>query len=354
MTWRTRRGPGAAAVAGAAGDEAAHRVADQRDPLDLDRPVAHQLVQQRRERGAVLGDVAAGVEADEDGRDVVEQVAVVGRAPRVLGLSEAVDEDDDVRRHGRAEPAHLHRDRERAALGLEPVAEQAVQGGDRHRAARCLAQRHLAGARAGRDARGVRAEPQPAAHAPVDAARDRVVHEAHGRSGRAERPEDAVGDRAVDVADPARERAQLLARDPAQLTRLELGLRHSRVLPKALDDRSRRDQAARRLGDPHLAEHHVPPSPRDHRARRQVLPARGAEVVDVQRDSRAGRATRARRRRPTTRPCRRCRSGSRSRRRGRRRPSSPARAGTGGRGSPRRSRSSPAAGRGAPPAASAG
>ena len=53
-------------VAGAARDEPAHRVPDERDLGDLDRPGGDQGLEQVGERAPVLGDVAAAVVADVD------------------------------------------------------------------------------------------------------------------------------------------------------------------------------------------------------------------------------------------------------------------------------------------------
>ena len=92
------RGPLAAAMAGGARDEPAHRVPDERDPLRV------EPVQQRRERRPVLGDVAAGVVADEDRRHaelLFKPLAVGRRAPRVLALAQAMHEHHHVRRRAR-------------------------------------------------------------------------------------------------------------------------------------------------------------------------------------------------------------------------------------------------------------
>src|SRR3954470_14212289 len=93
-------------VAGAAADEPAHRVADQRELVDLDRPGREELTKQFGERMAVLGDMTARVVADKDRRtaEVARQagaVAVPARTtappPRDLGAHQAVNEDDDAR-----------------------------------------------------------------------------------------------------------------------------------------------------------------------------------------------------------------------------------------------------------------
>src|SRR3954467_5390145 len=73
-------------VAGAAADEPAHRVADQRELVDLDRPGRDELTKQLGERMAVLGDMTARVVADKERRtaEVARQagaVAVPAPAP---------------------------------------------------------------------------------------------------------------------------------------------------------------------------------------------------------------------------------------------------------------------------------
>ena len=200
--------PIAAVMARGAGDEAAHRMPDQRDPLRV------EAFEQLRQQDAVLRDVAAAVVADVDRRhaEIARQpVAVARRPPRVLGLAEPVHEDRDVRRR-RAVPAELHRDRERAALGLEPVAVEPVQRRDRHRPARRLGERDVADPAPGGGADGARGEPHAAADALVGPAGDRIVDQPDRRGRRPEDPEHAPGDRGVDVTDPARERGQLRPR----------------------------------------------------------------------------------------------------------------------------------------------
>ena len=60
----------------------AHRVPDQRDPLDLHRPRGHQALEQVGQLQPVLGDVAAGVVAQLDRREaeLLAQAAGVGLA----------------------------------------------------------------------------------------------------------------------------------------------------------------------------------------------------------------------------------------------------------------------------------
>src|SRR3954470_1655340 len=92
-------------IAGAAADEPAHRMADQCELVDVDRPGRDELSKQLVERMAVLGDMTARVVADEDGRtaEVVREAAAVAvparttaPPPRDLGAHQAVDENDDA------------------------------------------------------------------------------------------------------------------------------------------------------------------------------------------------------------------------------------------------------------------
>ncbi len=69
-------------VAGAARDQAAHRMSDQRDVVDLDGPRLHQLFDQRRYRPAVLGDVHAAVVAK-----VHRRAAEVRGQPRAVRVA---------------------------------------------------------------------------------------------------------------------------------------------------------------------------------------------------------------------------------------------------------------------------
>ena len=91
-------------IAGAAGNQAAHRVADHRDLVDLDRPFRHQLLKQLGQRPPILGDMATGVvtnvhggEAQIPGQPGSVRPAVLGRppAPGKLRSHQPVDEDDD-------------------------------------------------------------------------------------------------------------------------------------------------------------------------------------------------------------------------------------------------------------------
>ncbi len=165
----------------------------------------------------------------------LEPVAVGRAAPGELGLAQAVEEDGDVRPRGLATPAHVHRERERAALGFQPVAVEAVERGDRGRAAGRVRQRRVAGPRDRGRAGGGRGQPQAAADALVDTARDRDVGQPERLRGRAQRAEHAARDRAVDRADPARQRRQLIGGEAAERARLGLGLRRrhpSKSYPK--------------------------------------------------------------------------------------------------------------------------
>ena len=90
-------------VAGAAGDEPAHRVPDERDLLDGDRPGGHERLEQRRRasgRSARCGGRCCSA-ARPACAEVAGQPLAVGRAaaepPRVLGLHQAVDEHDEPR-----------------------------------------------------------------------------------------------------------------------------------------------------------------------------------------------------------------------------------------------------------------
>src|SRR2546428_50637 len=65
----------------AARDQAAQRVADERDRPAPHRPRREERLEQVGERAAVLRDVAAGVVADVDGRE--GEVAVQARAVRL-------------------------------------------------------------------------------------------------------------------------------------------------------------------------------------------------------------------------------------------------------------------------------
>ena len=160
------------------------------------------------------------------------------------------------------------------------------------------------------------------------------------RRGRAERAEHAAGDRAVDVADPARERRELLGGEPAELARLGLGLASSlQSLPRRCDDRAGRDEPPVRLGDPTSLKTRLRPRLRDGGVAPSG-PGRGRPTCSSRSGRRSSRrATPAPRRRPTHAaiPAVSIRvaiappwtTSSTSR----------ARAGTGARASPRRSRS---------------
>ncbi len=158
-TWRTRptqacpRSRGLAA--GAARDQPAHRVPDERDLLDLHGPRGDDLLEQVGKRAAVAGDVAAAVVADVERRaaDVLRQPRAVARAtaqpPGVLGLHQPVQEHDEPRRRAReggreriaprlddlAADAQRHRRLQLGALAFERVSVEARDDRQRERAA---------------------------------------------------------------------------------------------------------------------------------------------------------------------------------------------------------------------------
>ena len=223
-------GEGAAVVAGAARDEPAHRVPDERDRLDRHRPRRHRGVEQRREVAAVAGDVAAGAVAhvERGGAEVARQPRAVplrGERPGVLRLEQPVDEDDEAARgagevlgHARHPPvdAQRHRLVQRRALRLQPVAVQAAEHRERHRPA--AGGRELA--RRERGAGGTAREHGGARDRGVRGAGDRVVGAPCGLGGRAEAGEDPRGDRGVDLPDAAGPEAELLAERPREGVRL--------------------------------------------------------------------------------------------------------------------------------------
>ena len=210
---------------GAARDQPAHRVPDQRDLLHLDRPGRDDLLEQVGERAAVVGDVAAGVVADVEraAAEIARQPrAVAGPAaepPGVLGLHQAVHEHDEPRRRRRerggerlrprrddaAAQAQRHRLLQVRALALQRVADQAVDYRERQRAARRRRERAAVA--------GIAPPQRPvgdmaggacrAAQRRVDAARDRVMRHPGGGRARAQRAEDAARDRLVHGADTA-------------------------------------------------------------------------------------------------------------------------------------------------------
>src|SRR5207237_4039705 len=95
-------------VACAAGHEASHRVAEERDLIDLDRPLPHHLLEQFGEATTVVGDVEPAVVADIQ-RRVAELLAKPGtvaapsqrlaaadrQPPRLLRLAQPVDEEGE-------------------------------------------------------------------------------------------------------------------------------------------------------------------------------------------------------------------------------------------------------------------
>jgi hypothetical protein len=229
-----------AVVAGAAGYEAAHRVADEHQLLDADRPARLEVLGQARQPAAVRRHAQAGVVAQVHRREselVLEAIAVGaavgvgGRArgdpPGGFGLAQAVYEHDDPWRgageRGReavgvggdlvAVATDIHRQREGVVAVDEVVSVQAIQRAQRQRRDRTRRERRLvrAGAGAGVGAgvgvarRELGASPgrpaQTGADAPVDGLRDPVVEHARRRGRHAERPERAGGDPRVHVPD---------------------------------------------------------------------------------------------------------------------------------------------------------
>ena len=214
-------------------------MSDQRHLLDLDRPLAAELLEEPGEPPAVLGDVEARVVAQVERAEaeVVAELLAVGsrrrplhlgiglgaEPPRLLRLAQAVDEDREPRsrvverlldrRAGALDVAvrqterHLHR--ERTPLLFQPIADQAVD--------RCLGSAPEAGvadgrallgaagdvARCGdRGARALAAELERA----VDARGDHVVRLLDDLRALADRSEDALGDGGMDALDGAQKR----------------------------------------------------------------------------------------------------------------------------------------------------
>ena len=225
-------GPGVpglgALVGGAARDEPAHRVADERDLLHRHGPGGDERLEQLVQRAPVLRDVAARVVADVEraAPQVLGEPLAVARAaaepPRVLGLHQPVEEDDEppgrggeggaqgagLRRDDAPVRAHGHRLLQVGRLGLERVAVEPVEDRQRLRPAGGRGERpsvaagapaeHLAGGEAGERARALQRE--------VDAARDRVVGVADGQRppGRARRTRAARSRRAGSRCRPRR------------------------------------------------------------------------------------------------------------------------------------------------------
>ncbi len=100
-------------VAGAARDEAAHRVADERDLGHLGGPRGDDLLEQLGQRAPVLRDVAAAVVAD-----VERGAAEVALEPRAVGLATA-EPPRELRLH---QPVQEHD---------EPRSRPGVRGGER-------------------------------------------------------------------------------------------------------------------------------------------------------------------------------------------------------------------------------
>ncbi len=175
--------PLAAARAGAARDEPAHRMPDERDPLDLDRPFAHQPRQQVVQRSAVRRRSGGRCCSGRPPASSRAAVRVAVTAPRVLGLAQPVHEHGDVRHARLPDPPRFHRNRQRAALGLQLVAEEPVERGERHHAARRLGQQLVQ-----RPRRRPPSSRPTTRRAPLRTCRARsVVDHAHRHGRRAER-----------------------------------------------------------------------------------------------------------------------------------------------------------------------
>jgi hypothetical protein len=219
-------------VARTARDQAAHGVAHESDVFDVDRPRGDQLLEQRVERGAVLGDVAASVVPDVDGRaaQVARQARSVALTPSEppgeLGLHQPVEEHHDPPARprerlvqvddGPARDPHGHALVERAALQL--VAHEAVDDGERQRAAR--AGRHdLA---ADDHTRGPAGQAERPAHAGVYRRADRVVRRAGDDPERSDGRERPVGHRPVHAAGGLADPGHLGEGEPDKLGNLVL------------------------------------------------------------------------------------------------------------------------------------
>ena len=211
--------------------------------------------EQRRQLAPVVRDVQARVEAQVDGRvaEVVGEPPAVAlalaRVPRVLGLHQAVDEDREARRRLRervregggrrrddlpADPDR-HRRGQRRPLGLERVADDAVEhpergGAPRGRGDRAPVARPPRGERdVARDA----GDDERAADRAVHPARDRLVGAAHRLRRGPDAVEHARGDRGVHLADAAGQRAELARGEPGEVAYL-VGVGHRpRTTPDA-------------------------------------------------------------------------------------------------------------------------
>ena len=158
-----------AVVAGAADDQAAHRVTHQQDRVHRHRPGRHQASQQASQVVAAVGYVTAGVvpHVDRGAAEFCLQAAAVGDrlgrppTPGVLCLSQPVDEDLEPGRgvregggdllSGQADIgsacSHRHADGQRPQVGAQPVTSDRVQHGERQVASRLPAGGLAAGAK---------------------------------------------------------------------------------------------------------------------------------------------------------------------------------------------------------------
>ena len=175
--------------------EPAHRVADERELVERDRPVGDELLEQLAERLAVGLDAQAAVVAQPQrrpallaqGRGVGRLVALGSEVPAALGLAQAVHEHDGAARrrkrvHGIAQ---LHRDRGRVADLGQAVADKRVDPGTNRQSAVAAQQRR----------RGEDGAPDAEAHAGVDGRGNQVVR-GPGGAGRG-----AAGNRQVRLLD---------------------------------------------------------------------------------------------------------------------------------------------------------
>ena len=144
------------------------------------------------------------------------------------GVGEGLAQRVRVERHRLPVHPDGHRLAERAALGLEGVAAQARDRGYQCASTRGRGERGRVPPRHG----GLRRQaerPRAEAEARVDAARDRLVHGAHERGARSDRPEHPAGDRLVDRAQAAGGLPQLVEAERGQGP--ELGVAHERMPP---------------------------------------------------------------------------------------------------------------------------
>ena len=214
-----------AVVAGAAGYQAANRVADQDDLVDGLVPVRHQAFEQRGQLAPVLGDVATAVVAQVHRRvpelDLhpmsVGDVAAGAQLPGVVGLAQAVHEDGQARlgvRIGTSEVGAAevevapvspdgHAQGKGVAAPSEHVAKGAVQRADHEASGRRALDRGgiwrlcaTGGSRAGADDRSGQF-----AGRRVGATGNPVVSDPHGTRGWPDPAPDPPGDPGVQLMD---------------------------------------------------------------------------------------------------------------------------------------------------------